>query len=124
MRLIEGNQFDTIYHEHFSYFSLLTAETGFRAHGLKLIDVEELPTHGGSIRIFGQHAGSGGRATTGRYAELRGRELRAGYDQMATYSTFGERCAQIGYPLLPSSGLTDQDNPRNDNSLFYHSRTS
>ena len=52
LRLMEGNQFDTIYHEHFSYFSFLTAEAIFEKHGLKLFDVEELPTHGGSLRIY------------------------------------------------------------------------
>ena len=56
MRLIAENQFDTIYHEHFSYFSFLTAETIFAAHGLTLFDVEELPTHGGSLRIYARHA--------------------------------------------------------------------
>ncbi|HKR65282.1 MAG TPA: methyltransferase domain-containing protein, partial [Thermoanaerobaculia bacterium] len=52
MRLIEGNQFDTIYHEHFSYFSLLAVQRVFAAHGLTIFDVDELPTHGGSLRIY------------------------------------------------------------------------
>ena len=56
MRLIEENQWDTIYHEHFSYFSFLTVSRVFEAHGLRLFDVEELPTHGGSLRIYGAHA--------------------------------------------------------------------
>ena len=55
LRLMEQNQFDTIYHEHFSYFSFLSVERVFAAHGLTLFDVEELPTHGGSIRIYGRH---------------------------------------------------------------------
>ena len=55
LRLIEGNQFDTIYHEHFSYFSFLTARSVLAAHGLEVFDVEELPTHGGSLRIYAQH---------------------------------------------------------------------
>ncbi len=54
-RLMEQNQFDTIYHEHFSYFSLMTVEKVFATHGLTLFDVEELPTHGGSLRIYGRH---------------------------------------------------------------------
>ena len=58
VRLMEENQFDTIYHEHFSYFSFLTAERIFAAHGLTLFDVEELPTHGGSLRIYARHAGT------------------------------------------------------------------
>src|SRR5256885_6959777 len=56
MRLMQENQFDTIYHEHFSYFSFLTAERIFAAHGLTLFDVDELPTHGGSLRIYASHA--------------------------------------------------------------------
>ena len=56
MRLIEDRQLDTIYHEHFSYFSFLTAGRVFAAHGLRLFDVEELPTHGGSLRVYGCHA--------------------------------------------------------------------
>src|SRR3990172_9069907 len=55
MKLVEENQFDTIYHEHFSYFSFITAEKIFAAHGLTLFDVEELPTHGGSLRIYARH---------------------------------------------------------------------
>ncbi len=57
MRLVDERQFDTIYHEHFSYFSLLTVREVFAAHGLELFDVEELPTHGGSLRIYARHAG-------------------------------------------------------------------
>src|SRR6195256_1391040 len=56
MRLIEENQWDTIYHEHFSYFSFLTVSRVFEAHGLRLFDIDELPTHGGSVRIYGAHA--------------------------------------------------------------------
>ena len=56
MQLVEQCQFDTIYHEHFSYFSFVAAERIFAAHGLVLFDVEELPTHGGSLRIYARHA--------------------------------------------------------------------
>ena len=55
MRLIEENQFDTIYHEHFGYFSLHTTQAIFRHHGLELFDVEEIPTHGGSLRVYARH---------------------------------------------------------------------
>ena len=65
LRLIERNQFDTIYHEHYSYLSLLTAETDLRRHGLSVVDVEELPTHGGSLRVYARHAG---RPAAGRAA--------------------------------------------------------
>src|SRR5512132_1918639 len=70
-RLIEFNQFDTIYHEHFCYFSLLTGERVFAAHGLRLFDVEELPTHGGSLRIFACHASNPDRSATERLTRLR-----------------------------------------------------
>jgi SAM-dependent methyltransferase len=79
MRLIEGNQFDTIYHEHFSYFSLLAAERVFAAHGLTVFDVEELWTHGGSLRLFVRHAADASRSTSEAVAALRRREEKAGY---------------------------------------------
>ncbi len=81
-RLMEQNQFDTIYHEHFSYFSFVTVEKVFAAHGLTLFDVEELPTHGGSIRIFGRHAEDGSRPVGRRVAELRARALARGFERV------------------------------------------
>ena len=74
MRLMEGNQFDTIYHEHFSYFSFIAAEKIFAAHGITLFDVEELKTHGGSIRIYGRHAEDASKPVSERALELRDRE--------------------------------------------------
>jgi hypothetical protein len=88
MRLMEGNQFDTIYHEHFSYFSFITAEKIFAAHGLTLFDVEELSTHGGSLRIYARHAGNTALPVTARAQELHARELAARFDHMATYGAF------------------------------------
>src|SRR6185436_20031203 len=73
-RLIEGNQFDTIYHEHFGYFSLLAVETIFAAHGLTIFDVEELWTHGGSIRIYARPTADTSRPVGPRVLELRARE--------------------------------------------------
>jgi len=99
-RLVAENQYDTIYHEHFSYFSFFTAEKIFAAHGLTLFDVEELPTHGGSLRIFARPAADGSRPATARVAELRTRELAAGYDRLETYSTFGERVKESKRGLL------------------------
>src|SRR5258707_12508266 len=90
-RLMEENQFDTIYHEHFSYFSFVTAEKIFAAHGLTLFDVEELATHGGSLRIYARHAEDDSKPVTARVAELRGREESAGYTRMETYSRFAEQ---------------------------------
>ena len=72
LQLIEGNQFDTIYHEHFSYFSFLTAERIFAAHGLVLFDVEELPTHGGSLRIYGRHREDTSKPVSARVLEPEG----------------------------------------------------
>jgi SAM-dependent methyltransferase len=100
MRLMSENQFDTIYHEHFSYFSFLTAEKIFARHELALFDVEELPTHGGSLRIYGRHAGDGGRAVSGRVAEMRKREEDAGFRRMETYGRFGEQVKETKRKLL------------------------
>jgi len=72
LRLMDDNQWDTIYHEHFSYFSFLTVSRVFEAHGLRLFDVEELPTHGGSLRIYGAHADDPGKPETDAARELRG----------------------------------------------------
>jgi SAM-dependent methyltransferase len=91
MRLIEHNQFDTIYHEHFSYFSFTTVLGVFAGHGLAMFDVEELPTHGGSIRIFAQPAGTGRRACTPRVAALLAAEEREGVRDLATYDRFQSR---------------------------------
>jgi SAM-dependent methyltransferase len=91
MRLIEENQWDTIYHEHFSYFSFMTVSAVFKAHGLRLFDVEELPTHGGSLRIYGAHAEDPQKPETDAARELRDRERAAGYEQLDTYLAYGPR---------------------------------
>jgi SAM-dependent methyltransferase len=91
MRLIEENQWDTIYHEHFSYFSFLTVQRVFAAHGLRLFDVDELPTHGGSLRIYACHAQDADRATSPRVDELLDRERAAGYDDLEMYLAYGRR---------------------------------
>ena len=95
LRLIEETEFDTIYHEHFSYFSALTVERIFAAHGLRLFDVEELSTHGGSLRIYAAHAGSEAHADTGRVVELVERERAAGLGDLATYARFDERVRTV-----------------------------
>lgn len=91
IRLVEGNQFDTIYHEHFSYFSFLTVEKIFAAHGLTLFDVEELPTHGGSLRIYGRHAADKAKAISERVLAMRAVEERAGITTLAYYQAFAEQ---------------------------------
>jgi hypothetical protein len=99
-RLMEENQFDTIYHEHFSYFSFVTVERVFAAHGLTLFDVEELPTHGGSLRIFARHAADATKPISQRVASLRAREKALGYENVATYAGFGERVKETKRKLL------------------------
>jgi SAM-dependent methyltransferase len=99
-RLMEENQFDTIYHEHFSYFSFVTAEKIFAAHGITLFDVEELPTHGGSLRIYGRHAEDGSKPVSGQVTELRAREEAAGTTRLETYSRFGEQVKETKRKLL------------------------
>jgi 2-polyprenyl-3-methyl-5-hydroxy-6-metoxy-1,4-benzoquinol methylase len=100
MRLMEENQFDTIYHEHFSYFSFITAEQIFAAHGITLFDVEELSTHGGSLRIYGRHTGNDNLPITERARELHEREVRAGFTTMERYSAFGEQVKETKRKLL------------------------
>ena len=100
MRLMEENQFDTIYHEHFSYFSFLTAEKIFAAHGMTLFDVEELPTHGGSLRIYAQHTENKSRPVSARAHELRAREERAGLTRLESYSRFEEQVKETKRKLL------------------------
>jgi SAM-dependent methyltransferase len=90
MRLVEDRQFDTIYHEHFSYFSFHTARQVFAAHGLTLFDVEELPTHGGSLRIYARHAEDGSKPVTDAVEELERREREAGLLALDTYLSFAQ----------------------------------
>ncbi|HKU39026.1 MAG TPA: class I SAM-dependent methyltransferase [Polyangiales bacterium] len=100
MRLFEENQFDTIYHEHFSYFSLLSISAIFAQHGLTVFDVEELWTHGGSLRIFARHAADSSRPLTPRLRELQARELAAGYDRIETYTRFDKSVQNTKHKLL------------------------
>ena len=99
LRLIEGNQFDTIYHEHFSYFSLLTAEQVFAAHGFTVFDVEELATHGGSLRLFLGHA-EAGHPVTPAVSAVRAAERAAKLDRPDGYDGFAERVRQAKRRLL------------------------
>ncbi|NKB20125.1 MAG: methyltransferase domain-containing protein [Alphaproteobacteria bacterium] len=99
LRLMRDCQFDTIYHEHFSYFSLSAAERVFHAHGMRLFDVDELPTHGGSLRIYGCHL-EGPHPLDTRVAELKRREEDAGLNKIGTYEGFGERVRVVKRNLL------------------------
>ena len=100
MRLMAENQFDTIYHEHFSYFSFITVEQVFAAHGITLFDVEELPTHGGSLRIYGRHAEDASKPVGSRVLDLRAREAQAGFNRIEYYSSFGEQVKETKRNLL------------------------
>ena len=100
MRLIEGIEFDTIYHEHFSYFSFLTVEEVFAAHRLTLFDVEELPTHGGSLRIYARHKEDETRAVSRRVEELKERELSFGFRRIDMYLSFMDRVSETKRRLL------------------------
>jgi SAM-dependent methyltransferase len=93
LRLIEQVQFDTIYHEHFSYFSLLTAEQALSRHGLAVVDVEQLPTHGGSLRVWAAHPGSGRPEAPGA-ATVRRLEEDAGLRTLDGYTGFSARVDQ------------------------------
>jgi hypothetical protein len=99
-RLIEENQFDTIYHEHFSYLSLLTVERIFRRHGLELFDVEQLPTHGGSLRIFARHSDDQTNVVRRTVEDLRQQEIRGGLDRLETYSQFERRVHRTKREIL------------------------
>lgn len=99
LRLIADVQFDTIYHEHYSYFSLLAAERVLRAHGLAVYDVEQLPTHGGSLRIWAAHAGVG-RTPSKRLQAVREDEITAGLPDPTTYDGFTARVERCRASLL------------------------
>jgi hypothetical protein len=100
LRLMQKNQFDTIYHEHFSYFSLFTAEAILSAHGLRIFDVEELSTHGGSLRIYACHSEDGSKQTGPRVGELRAREESHGIARLESYKSFAEQVRETKRALL------------------------
>jgi hypothetical protein len=99
-RLIEEGQFDTIYHEHFSYLSFVVVEKIFAHHGITLFDVEQLPTHGGSLRIYGRHAENAAMPVGERVGLLRQQETAAGMLRLDHYRGFGERVKQVKRNLL------------------------
>lgn len=99
LKLIEEVQFDTIYHEHFSYFSFSVVKKVFKKHGIDLFDVEELPTHGGSLRIYGRHEGVFEPAVTDAVRKLEEKEEKAGLDRIETYELFAEKVKGISKKL-------------------------
>jgi hypothetical protein len=100
MQLMAQNQFDTIYHEHFSYFSFMTAESIFAAHGLTIFDVEELPTHGGSLRIYARHFDNDSQPASKAVFEMRKKEEEAGFGSLKHYSLFDEQVKEVKRNLL------------------------
>jgi len=99
MRLIEHTQFDTVYHEHFSYLSLYTVNRIFQAAGLRVWDVEELPTHGGSLRVYGCHQADS-RLTIEAVETLLRREAEAGLQTLSPYASLQERANKVKDDLL------------------------
>ena len=100
LRLMSENQFDTIYHEHLSYFSFITVEKIFAAHGLVLFDVEELPTHGGSLRVYACHAEDHSKGVGSRVVALRAREEAAGFTRIDTYVSYAEQVKEAKRKIL------------------------
>jgi SAM-dependent methyltransferase len=100
LTLIEHVEFDTIYHEHYSYISLFAIEQVFARHGLRIYDVEELPTHGGSLRVFASHASRGKLEDSAALVGVRRRESAAGLADLHTYSRFAERVEECRRSLL------------------------
>jgi len=100
LRLMESNQFDTIYQEHFSYFSFFTVENIFSAHNLTIFDVEELSTHGGSLRIFVKHQGDNTKSISERVAKMLDKEISLGFSKISHYLIFDQQVRKIKRDLL------------------------
>lgn len=100
LRLMEEKQFDTIYHEHFSYFSFRTVEQIFAKHGLTLFDVEEVPTHGGSLRIYGRHTEDASLPVSSHVHDLKRKEETEGFAELKKYLSFAEKVKETKYQLL------------------------
>lgn len=99
LQLIRENQFDTIYHEHFSYFSFLTVQKIFSSHGLTVFDVEEIPTHGGSLRIFLKHDNDNTKPIKDNVKILNSKEIQFGLDKIDIYKTFQKQIEKIKYKI-------------------------
>ncbi|HUS02619.1 MAG TPA: class I SAM-dependent methyltransferase [Chitinophagaceae bacterium] len=95
MQLVDNNQFDTIYHEHFSYLSFHTVQQIFESQGLKMFDVEEIPTHGGSLRIYATHTENAGQPVSGNVNRLLEKEYSKGMNALAYYNNFQQRALKI-----------------------------
>jgi 2-polyprenyl-3-methyl-5-hydroxy-6-metoxy-1,4-benzoquinol methylase len=100
MRLMDENQFDTIYHEHFSYFSFITVKKVLASHGLEIFDVDELPTHGGSLRIYASHKEDASKPVEQRVGDLLQKEEEQGFSNLEHYLTFGEKVKETKRKIL------------------------
>jgi len=112
LELIEHVEFDTIYHEHYSYISLHAIEQVFRRHGLKIYDVERLPTHGGSLRIYAAHAARHDLKDSASLHEIRSREAAAGLAELSTYLRFAQRVEECRRSLLEFIAGAKRDGTR------------
>lgn len=109
LKLIRQTQFDTIYHEHFSYLSLLTVQKIFRHHGLEVFDVEELSTHGGSLRVYAQHPGDP-QVLSAAVGKVLNDEREAGLDTLQGYRNFSEKVEKVKKDLLAFLSAASRDN--------------
>lgn len=100
LNLIQQNQFDTIYHEHFSYLSLIAVNTLFNANGLSIFDVEEITPHGGSLRVFAQRKDTGTHRVSERFAALIKKEQAFGMEGVDFYENFQEKANKVKYDLM------------------------
>lgn len=100
MQLVDNNQFDTIYHEHFSYLSFYTVQQIFASQGLELFDVEEIPTHGGSLRIYGKHAADSSKPVAERVAALLRKEKEKGLQGLDYYDNFQQKALKVKFDML------------------------
>lgn len=100
MRMMEGNQFDSIYHEHFSYYSLLSAEKILNKHGLAVFDLDEIPTHGGSLRLYVRHQEDSSHGDEPRVEKLRRAEAAAGFNRLETYRSFTAQVQKTKHDIL------------------------
>ena len=100
LQLMQHNQFDTIYHEHFSYLSLQVVEQAFARHGLTVFDVDELSTHGGSLRVYARHTEHQALAVTPQVDSLRELEQQSGFGSLAGYQSFAEQVIASKHKLL------------------------
>ena len=98
--MIDNNQFDTIYHEHFSYLSFYTVKQIFESQGLEIFDVDEIPTHGGSLRIYAKHQEDSQKSVFSNVTDLLKRETDKGITKLAYYNNFQEKALQVKLDLV------------------------